>query len=220
MVCFKFNVSLYVNAISFFSTELANAGKCSLSVLSLTGHIVLTLFHQGVHHLVQFGKVFRIGDCQDRRLVIWNLPCACFYQISDFSSFAMGSDFGSSCADLVSSSLSSFSPKKNLQLQLLSKSKERLQIFLTKICFSVIEKVNNGRQVLREHSPHVNQGICVFVALKQAFKEGTGCCQDHFVNFYLMPIFTGQGDISEVRIFPETSKGRVDMPLEIVPPQT
>ena len=110
MVCF--NVSLYANAISFFSTELANAGKCSLSVLSLTGHIVLTLFHQGVHHLVQFGKVFRIGDCQDRRLVIWNLPCACFYQISDFSSFAMGSDFGSSCADLVSSSLSSFSPKK------------------------------------------------------------------------------------------------------------
>ena len=51
-------------------------------------------------------------DCQDRRLVIWNLPCACFYQISDFSSFAMGSDFGSSCADLVSSSLSSFSTKK------------------------------------------------------------------------------------------------------------
>ena len=37
---------------------------------------------------------------------------------------------------------------------------------------------------------------------------------------HLIPIFTGQGDISEVNIFPQGFKGSVDILLEIIPFQT
>ena len=81
----------------------------------------------------------------------------------------------------------------------------------------MIEEVNNGYQVLVNHSSHVDQLVWMLVTFEQTLEKGALRCQDHLVCFNLLTITTGQGHISEVFVFPETSKGRVHIVLEIIP---
>ena len=55
------------------------------------------------------------------------------------------------------------------------------------------------------------------MSLKQLAEEWAGSCKDHFVSFdAFLP--TGQGDIGEVVVFPQLSKGSVQPLLEITIP--
>ena len=48
----------------------------------------------------------------------------------------------------------------------------------------------------------------------------TGANQDHFVGFHHLTILTGQGDISEIFVPSEISKGSTDVLLKLIPLKT
>ena len=66
---------------------------------------------------------------------------------------------------------------------------------------------------------HVNQRMGVLVSLQDIFEEWTWSCQDDLVCLHLLTILTGKGDISEVLVLPQLSKGWADILLEVIPLQ-
>ena len=51
-------------------------------------------------------------------------------------------------------------------------------------------------------------------------EEGSGTDEDELVDFHLLTILTNRGDISEVFVPPQLSKGTGDIVPEVIPLQT
>ena len=69
---------------------------------------------------------------------------------------------------------------------------------LINICYTKVQEVFHGSQIIRLQPSHINQWMTVFVPHKNWLEKWAGGCQDHFVGFNLMTIPTGQGHINKV----------------------
>ena len=87
------------------------------------------------------------------------------------------------------------------------------------ICFSVVEEVKYGQNVIWFHTSHVDKRMGMFICLEKILKEGTWCSKNDLVVFHLKAILAGQGHISKVIVLPEGCKGRADILLEVIPLQ-
>ena len=58
------------------------------------------------------------------------------------------------------------SPHQAFKLKFFSNCGEKIQIFLTNICLSQVEEVNNRRKIIQLHSPHVYQWVWVLVSFE------------------------------------------------------
>ena len=80
----------------------------------------------------------------------------------------------------------------------------------------MIEEFNHCHQVVRPHTPHIDQGMGMFVPLQDVHKERTRSNKNHLVSLHLLTILTGQGHISEFIVLSQVSKDKA----EVVPLQT
>ena len=106
---------------------------------------------------------------------------------------------------------------ESFEFQFFSNFKEGIHIFLVNFCFSKVEKVQDGQQVLLMEPSEVDQWARMFDSLKHLIKEWTGGCQDNLVCLHLMTILTCQGHISELFLIFQTAKGTVDIFFEVIP---
>ena len=73
---------------------------------------------------------------------------------------------------------------------------------------------------IRLQSSHIQKWVGVLVLPQKLFEEWTWRSQDHLVCLNLLTIFTCQGDITELLVPPEISKGSADVLSEVIPLKT
>ena len=59
----------------------------------------------------------------------------------------------------------------------------------------------------------------MLVLFEDASEERRTCGKNHFVGLHLF-FFAGQGDVKEVFVLSQLSKGNTDVALKVIPPKT
>ena len=103
-------------------------------------------------------------------------------------------------------------------LQLLTKSKEVVEICLGHIDLSIIYKVQHCFQVSELDSFHVDERMTVLNIFQNFLEEVGACSQDHLVSFNLL-IRTGEGHVREVFVLFQITESAADIGFKVVPSQ-
>ena len=115
-------------------------------------------------------------------------------------------------------------PTEPLELQLLSKCEEVVELVLVDAHLPVVQEVNDQIQVKGLEAPHVDQGMMLWrtliqTLLEKVLEDQAARSKDHLVSFNLLTIPAGKSHIRELFVSSQLHKGASDVFYKVVPIQ-